>query len=71
MSLITLTRSFELRVRSTLLLLRSRDGATAIEYGLIAAMIALAILGGLQALGSSLIALPLPRLIAAFESVLP
>ena len=70
MSPITLTRSFELRVRDMYRALRSREGGTAIEYGLIAAMVALTILGGLQTLGSSLLALPLPGLIAAFESVL-
>lgn len=31
----------------------SEDGATAIEYGLIAALIALAIIGGVSALGGS------------------
>ncbi|MBV9521695.1 MAG: Flp family type IVb pilin [Alphaproteobacteria bacterium] len=35
-------------------LLRNRDGATAIEYGLIAALIALAIVGGATTLGTSL-----------------
>lgn len=35
-------------------LLRSEDGATAIEYGLIAALIAVAIIVGATALGSSL-----------------
>ena len=67
---IALTRLLECRVRSTLLLLRSREGGTAMEYGLIAALIALTILGGLQTLGSSLIELPLPKLIATFERVL-
>lgn len=33
---------------------RSDDGATAIEYGLIAALVALAIIGGLTALGGNL-----------------
>lgn len=32
---------------------RSEDGATAIEYGLIAALIALAIIGGVSALGGT------------------
>ncbi|OKL43125.1 Flp family type IVb pilin [Pseudovibrio exalbescens] len=34
--------------------LKDESGATAIEYGLIAALIALAIVGGVTALGSSL-----------------
>lgn len=34
--------------------LRKRDGATAIEYGLIAALIALAIVGGATLLGNNL-----------------
>jgi Flp pilus assembly pilin Flp len=45
-------------------------GTVAIEYGLLAALIAMAILGSLRALGISLINLPLPSLIAAFESAL-
>lgn len=32
----------------------SEDGATAIEYGLIAALIGVAIIGGVQAVGGSL-----------------
>ena len=35
-------------------LLRADDGATAIEYGLIVALVAVAIIGGLQTVGSSL-----------------
>jgi pilus assembly protein Flp/PilA len=35
-------------------LLRSRDGATAIEYGLIAALVALAIIAGITTLGTNL-----------------
>jgi pilus assembly protein Flp/PilA len=35
-------------------LVRDRKGATAIEYGLIAALIALAIVGGATALGNNL-----------------
>ncbi len=35
-------------------MLRSEDGATAIEYGLIAALIAIAIIGGATALGGGL-----------------
>ena len=33
---------------------RDEDGATAIEYGLIAALVAIALIGALQALGGSL-----------------
>ena len=33
---------------------KNEDGATAIEYGLIAALIAIAIIGGASALGGSL-----------------
>lgn len=51
-------------------LLRSDDGGTAIEYGLIAAMIAMTIIGALQELGGTLLGLPLPALIAAFDSAL-
>jgi pilus assembly protein Flp/PilA len=35
-------------------LLRNRDGATAIEYGLIAALVALAIIAGITTLGTNL-----------------
>jgi pilus assembly protein Flp/PilA len=35
-------------------LFRNRDGATAIEYGLIAALVALAIVAGLTTLGTNL-----------------
>ncbi len=35
-------------------ILRNEDGATAIEYGLIAALIAVAAIGALQGLGSQL-----------------
>ena len=35
-------------------ILRNRDGATAIEYGLIAALVALAIVAGLTTLGTNL-----------------
>jgi pilus assembly protein Flp/PilA len=40
-------------VRKILLLVRSRSGATAIEYGLIAGLIGIAIVGGATALGES------------------
>lgn len=35
-------------------LIRDEDGATAIEYGLIAALIAVALIGALSSLGTSL-----------------
>jgi pilus assembly protein Flp/PilA len=42
-------------IRSLLrLLLKSRTGPTAIEYGLIAALIAIAMIGGLSTLGTNL-----------------
>jgi pilus assembly protein Flp/PilA len=44
MNLVTLTQSF----------LREEDGAAAIEYGLIAALIAIAIITGAIALGTNL-----------------
>ena len=47
------------------------SGAVALEYGLLAALVAVAILGSLRTLGISLINLPLPSLIAAFESAVP
>jgi Flp pilus assembly pilin Flp len=45
-------------------------GATAVEYGLIAALIVLAILSGLKALGLNMAALPLESVIDALQSVL-
>ena len=48
-------------------LLPVTDGGTSIEYALLAGLIALVIIGALGDLGSALIALPLPALIAAFE----
>jgi pilus assembly protein Flp/PilA len=41
------------------------SGATAVEYGLIAALVVLAILGGLKALGADLAGLPLQAIIDA------
>ena len=46
-------------------------GAVALEYGLIAALVTVAILGSLRSLGLSLVNLPLPALITAFESAVP
>ena len=44
-------------------------GATGVEYGLIAALIVLAMLGGLKALGVDLAGLPLQAIIDAMQSV--
>ena len=44
-------------------------GATAVEYGLIAALVALALLGGLKALGADLVGLPLQSIVDAMTSV--
>jgi pilus assembly protein Flp/PilA len=41
-------------VRTFLKLIRNEDGVTAIEYGLIAALIAVAAIAGFQAVGTSL-----------------
>jgi Flp pilus assembly pilin Flp len=51
--------------------LRSDDrAAVGVEYGLLCALIAMTILGGLRALGVSLVNLPLPSLVAAFQGAL-
>ncbi|HSA79195.1 MAG TPA: Flp family type IVb pilin [Geminicoccaceae bacterium] len=47
------------------------SGAVALEYGLIAALVTIAILGSLRTLGVSLVSLPLPSLVAALQSVAP
>ena len=44
---------------------RATDGAVAVEYGLLAALVAMAILGALVALGDSLRDLPLQAIIDA------
>ena len=46
-------------------------GATAVEYGLIAALIVLAILSGIKALGGSIAGVPLQSIIDAIQSVIP
>jgi Flp pilus assembly pilin Flp len=51
--------------------LADETGATAVEYGLIAGLIAIAILGALRSLGDNLINLPLQSIIAAIQSVAP
>jgi pilus assembly protein Flp/PilA len=48
-------------------LLSDRNGAMAMEYGLIAALIALVILGSIKALGVSLGGLPLAAIVAALS----
>jgi len=44
--------------------------AVGVEYGLLAALVAITILGSLKSLGVSLTNLPLPALVAAFEGAL-
>ena len=56
--------------QNTLTLLAHETGAVAIEYGLIAALIALAILGSIVQLSESLVGLPLQSLIDAFTGAL-
>jgi Flp pilus assembly pilin Flp len=53
-----------------LTLLADDTGATAVEYGLIAALIVLAILSGLKALGADMANLPLQSIIDGLQSVL-
>jgi Flp pilus assembly pilin Flp len=48
--------------------LADQTGAVAMEYGLIAALIALAILGTLLQLGGSVANLPLQSLVDAFQA---
>ncbi len=51
--------------------LRSDDrAAVAIEYALLAALVAIAIIGSVRGLGLSLVNLPLPSLITAFQGAL-
>jgi Flp pilus assembly pilin Flp len=57
-------------VHQVLRLVGDSSGAAAIEYALVAAMIALVIVGALGELGAALVALPLPALITAFEGAL-
>ena len=45
-------------------------GATAVEYALIAALVSVAIIGALKALGADMAALPLQAIIDALRSVL-
>ena len=45
-------------------------GAIAVEYGLIAALIAIAIIGVLRELGDTLVTLPMGSIIAALANVI-
>ena len=40
-------------MKNVMKFLKNKSGATAIEYGLIAALIAVAVIGGVQTLGTS------------------
>jgi pilus assembly protein Flp/PilA len=53
-------------------LLRENSGATAIEYGLIAAMVSVAVVGALSGLGASADTLfgTLPPILDAFQSAM-
>jgi Flp pilus assembly pilin Flp len=42
-----------------------------VEYGLIAALIVLAILSGIKTLGASIAAMPLQSIVDAIQSVIP
>ena len=57
--------------RSAVTSLADETGATAVEYGLIAALLVLAIISALQALGADMAALPLQSIIDAIQSVIP
>jgi Flp pilus assembly pilin Flp len=56
--------------RSTIDLWHQANGAVALEYGLIAALIAVAILGALGEVRDALVGLPLQSVIDALMSVL-
>ena len=45
-------------------------GATAVEYGLICALIVLAILGGIKTLGADIAGLPLQAIIDAIQAAI-
>jgi Flp pilus assembly pilin Flp len=63
-----------LRARSirqhAICLWQETSGATAMEYGLIAALIAVAIIAGLKELGATIVGLPLQSIIDAIAGVL-
>jgi pilus assembly protein Flp/PilA len=46
-------RSGEAKMKNVVRFLKSKSGATAIEYGLIAALIAVAVIGGVSTLGKN------------------
>jgi Flp pilus assembly pilin Flp len=50
--------------------LADETGATAVEYGLIAALIVLAIISALQALGADMASLPLQSIIDAIQAII-
>ena len=56
--------------RHAIRLWQDTSGATAMEYGLIAALIAVAILASLHQLGATLIGLPLQSIVDAIQGVL-
>ena len=56
--------------RSHLTVVPDETGATAVEYGLIVALIVLAIVSALNTLGVSMAALPLHSIIAAIQSII-
>jgi len=58
-------------VRSAAELWRETSGGTAIEYGLICALIVLVIIGALVKVRDSLIGLPMQSLIDAIKAALP
>jgi len=51
-------------------MIRATEGGTAIEYALVAGLIALVLVAALGQLGAALIGLPLPALIDAFQNAL-
>jgi Flp pilus assembly pilin Flp len=53
--------------RTTAAMLGDRKGTIAIEYGLLAALIAVVILGSIRALGGNLGSLPLGAIVAALS----
>lgn len=52
-------------------LIASTRGATAMEYALLAAMVAVVLVSALGSLGEAITDLPMAALITAFASVLP
>jgi Flp pilus assembly pilin Flp len=62
------TRSDDMRMRKTMLsFLRADQGTTAIEYGMIAALIVVTIIAGLQTLGSGIVNTLYDKLLGAFS----